>query len=91
MFEPGTPFRVKDLADTFHMIYNRGLSKNVLVMPGRAFMPPGRESPCPYMRVSFSAVNDEQLETAMERLAEMIREELEHQNSRGEDQGGIGP
>ncbi len=80
---------MKELPDTFHMIYKRGLSKNILVMPGRAFMPPGRESPCPYMRVSFSAVNDEQLEMAMERIAEMIREELQYQQSHGEDQGGI--
>jgi hypothetical protein len=67
---------VKGVEDTWDMIMERGMLKNVLVLPGRAFSPEP-EKPCPYFRTSFSNVPDELVDIAFERLALLIREELE--------------
>ena len=43
------------------MIMERGLKKDVVLVPGKAFMPiPDR--PCSYMRAAFSLASDEQME-----------------------------
>jgi len=67
--------KVPGLASTWDMIMERGLAKNIMLMPGKAFQP-DLNKPCSYLRAAFSIAPEENFEPAMERLAELIREEL---------------
>lgn len=49
---------------------NKALKKRVLAIPGDAFMPMGNKTP--YIRVSYSNVNKEDMDEALRRLAEVI-------------------
>ena len=51
------------------------LVQNIMLMPGRAFQPDS-SAPCQHLRAAFSIAPEERFEPAMERLAELIREEL---------------
>ena len=42
--------------------------------PGRGFSPDPKE-PCPYLRAAFSIVPEKDMDEAMRRLAELIKEE----------------
>jgi len=68
--------RVPKLTNTWDMIMKRGLEKNIMLMPGRAFQPDSSK-PCNYMRAAFSIAAEEKFDPAMERLADLIREEIE--------------
>merc|ERR1712059_199440 len=67
--------RVPGLSSTWDMIMERGLKKNIMLMPGKAFQP-DPSLPCNYMRAAFSIAPEEMFEPAMERLADLIREEI---------------
>jgi len=67
--------KVPGLTSTWDMIMKRGIAKNIMLMPGRAFQP-DQEKPCPYLRAAFSIAPEEKFGPAMERLAGLIREEL---------------
>jgi kynurenine/2-aminoadipate aminotransferase len=67
--------KVPGLTSTWDMIMERGLKKNIMLMPGKAFQP-DLDKPCPYLRAAFSIAPEEKFEPAMERLAGLIREEL---------------
>ena len=60
------------IEDTWNMIYEKAAAKNVMLIPGKAFVPGGGNSS--FMRASFSVSNVEQFETAFERLASVIQE-----------------
>jgi len=68
--------KVPGLTSTWDMIMERGLQKNIMLMPGKAFQP-DVNNPCPYLRAAFSIAPEDKFEPAMERLAQLIREELE--------------
>ena len=68
--------KVPGLTSTWDMIMERGLKRNIMLMPGKAFQP-DINKPCPYLRAAFSIAPEEKFEPAMERLAGLIREELE--------------
>jgi len=67
--------RVPGLSSTWDMIMERGLKKNIMLMPGKAFQPDPSQ-PCNYMRAAFSIAPEEMFEPAMERLADLIRDEI---------------
>ena len=71
--------KIDKLSSTWDMIMERGMKKNIMLMPGRAFQP-DLDKPCQYLRAAFSIAPEEKFEPAMERLAGLIREEIELQN-----------
>ncbi|CAB3373686.1 Hypothetical predicted protein [Cloeon dipterum] len=66
--------KVKGVSDVLAMVMERGLKKDVMLIPGHAFMSDPTK-PCPYIRLSYSLVPMEDVEKAMQRLAELIKEE----------------
>jgi len=68
--------KVPGLESTWDMVMERGLAKNIMLMPGKAFQPDS-EKPCQYLRAAFSIAPEENFDPAMERLAGLIRDELE--------------
>lgn len=69
--------KVNGINDTWTMIMKRAMKKNVMLLPGKAFLPdPSR--PCPYMRATFSVAPEADFDVAFQRLAEVIKEELEN-------------
>jgi kynurenine/2-aminoadipate aminotransferase len=66
--------KVRGVEDVMDMVMQRGLKKDVMLVPGHAFMADPSE-PCPYIRLSYSVVPMSDIEKAMMRLAELIREE----------------
>ena len=67
--------KVPELTSTWDMIMERGMKKNIMLMPGKAFQP-DVSKPCQYLRAAFSIASEDKFEPAMERLAELIREEI---------------
>ena len=66
--------KVNRVRDTWDMIMNKAFAKNVMLVPGRGFTPDPR-TPCSHMRAAFSIVPEKDMDEAMRRLAELIREE----------------
>ena len=62
---------VPGIEDTWKMIYEDAAAKNVLLIPGKFFVPGGGNSN--FMRASFSISEVSQFDTAFERLASVIR------------------
>ena len=70
--------------DTWDMIMEEGLKRNIMLVPGRVFVPGGGgQAPSPYLRASYSIVPEDKLDTAFSRLADLIREERERVAKRG--------
>ncbi|KAL5022207.1 hypothetical protein ScPMuIL_001362 [Solemya velum] len=66
--------KLLNVEDSFRMITVKAPEKEVLFVPGSAFMVDDTK-PCPFVRASYSNVTAEQMDKAFERLAELIREE----------------
>ncbi|XP_046566764.1 kynurenine/alpha-aminoadipate aminotransferase, mitochondrial-like isoform X2 [Haliotis rubra] len=66
--------KLPGISDTFKMISEKAREKEVLFVPGNAFMPDDT-APCQYVRASYSLVSAEDMDKAFERLAALIREE----------------
>jgi len=59
--------------DTKALIEEKAADANVLLVPGQAFCPLDSDaSPSSYVRASFSLASDDEMDTAMERLAKLI-------------------
>ncbi|KAJ7275941.1 aromatic amino acid aminotransferase-like protein [Mycena rebaudengoi] len=58
--------------DSKALVLGKAVEKGVLAVPGTAFMPLGGATP--YLRVSFSVIEEEQAEEACRRLREVILE-----------------
>ncbi|KAI8344715.1 pyridoxal phosphate-dependent transferase [Chlamydoabsidia padenii] len=63
------------ITDSFDLVMNKALKKRVVAIPGDAFMPMGNKTP--YIRVSYSNVDKDQMDEALRRLAEVIDEEAQ--------------
>ncbi|KAJ7241335.1 pyridoxal phosphate-dependent transferase [Mycena haematopus] len=59
-------------ADSAEIVLGKAVSKGVLAVPGTAFMPLGGATP--FLRVSFSQIEDELTEEACQRLRDVILE-----------------
>lgn len=69
-------FEVHDVSDTWDMLLKRGLEKNIMLLPGKGFMPGSSEnSKCNRMRAAFSVAAEEDFDVAFARLAQLIRDE----------------
>ncbi|KAJ7106425.1 pyridoxal phosphate-dependent transferase [Mycena crocata] len=58
--------------DTWELVTGRAVAKGVLGVPGQAFMPLG--GPSPFLRVSFSLIEEDRADEACRRLREVILE-----------------
>ena len=67
--------KVPGLGSTWDMIMQRGLQQNIMLMPGKAFQP-DQTAPCQFLRAAFSIAAEKDFDTAMERLARLIRNEI---------------
>ncbi|KAK7067538.1 hypothetical protein SK128_028277 [Halocaridina rubra] len=72
--------KVPAVIDTWDMIMKRALEKNVILVPGKAFMC-DPSTPCQYMRAAFSVITQEKMDKGLKNLSELIREEIERQQS----------
>ncbi|XP_042889017.1 kynurenine/alpha-aminoadipate aminotransferase, mitochondrial-like [Penaeus japonicus] len=68
-------FKVPGLHDTTPMLVKRAVLKGVVLVPGKDFMVDDKKQ-CQYMRAAFSCATKEQMWKGMEKLAELIREEM---------------
>lgn len=64
-----------NVKDTKKMIEVKAREKNVLFVPGSAFMI-DQTQPCSYIRASYSTATPEEMDLAFKRLADLIREEM---------------
>lgn len=53
--------KTKGVDDTFNMIMENGLRNKIMATPGREFMV-DKSKPCPFVRLSFSVVPEDQIE-----------------------------
>ncbi|XP_040573353.1 kynurenine/alpha-aminoadipate aminotransferase, mitochondrial [Lepeophtheirus salmonis] len=66
--------KIYGIDDSWDMIMERAMAKNVMLLPGKVFMvDPSR--PCSYARAAFSMASADDFNIAFERLAELIHEE----------------
>ncbi|XP_042858690.1 kynurenine/alpha-aminoadipate aminotransferase, mitochondrial-like [Penaeus japonicus] len=72
--------KVGRISDTWSMVLERAMKKKVMVVPGQGFMTDS-SSLCQYLRLSFSANTPLNMEKGLCGLAQLIREEIELQNS----------
>ncbi|CAO3597940.1 unnamed protein product [Absidia cylindrospora] len=63
------------IKDSKQVILEKATAKNVLAVPGACFLPNNEITP--YVRLSFSNVTNEQMSTALQRLASVIQEEAD--------------
>ncbi|KAJ8954800.1 hypothetical protein NQ318_014912 [Aromia moschata] len=66
--------RVRGVSDVYEMLMTRGLKKQIVFVPGHAFMADPTKA-CNHIRASFSRTPLKQIDKAMKMLAELIREE----------------
>ncbi|XP_042889003.1 kynurenine/alpha-aminoadipate aminotransferase, mitochondrial-like isoform X1 [Penaeus japonicus] len=67
--------KVPGVKETWDMILKRALKKDVILVPGRAFMC-DPTAPCSYMRAAFSIVTPEKMDKGLKNLSDLIREEV---------------
>lgn len=58
--------------DAFRIVVEGLLPADVLAVPGRPFFPEAVEK-CPYIRISYSMANDEQLDAGFKKMAKILR------------------
>ncbi|XP_048365633.1 kynurenine/alpha-aminoadipate aminotransferase, mitochondrial-like [Sphaerodactylus townsendi] len=68
--------KIKGISDTHEMITKKAMEKGVVLLPGRGFMTDSSK-PSPYIRASFSFASPDQMDQGFQKLAELIREEIE--------------
>lgn len=64
--------RVPGVEDTSDLITKEAVKHKVLMVPGRSFDPQGGASP--FVRAAFSTATPEQMDTALSRFAQLLRE-----------------
>lgn len=67
--------KLKGIADTQQLIMEKALEKEVLMVPGGAFMI-NNSDPSPYVRAAFSLSTPEQIDEAFRRLSSLIKDAL---------------
>lgn len=63
------------MEDTWDMIMERAMEKNVMLLPGKAFSTEPEKN-CKYLRAAYSVAPVDKMDVAFERLATLIKEEL---------------
>ncbi|XP_042875461.1 kynurenine/alpha-aminoadipate aminotransferase, mitochondrial-like [Penaeus japonicus] len=67
--------KVLGIKNTQIMLYEHGMAKNILLVPGNVFTT-RPELPCQYIRASYATATPEQMDEAFTNLADLIREEM---------------
>ncbi|XP_041360154.1 kynurenine/alpha-aminoadipate aminotransferase, mitochondrial-like [Gigantopelta aegis] len=67
--------KLPQIKDTYKLIWEKAREKEVLFVPGNAFMIDS-SVPCQYLRSAYSLVSAEDMDKAFERLSAIIKEEL---------------
>ncbi|XP_013417330.1 kynurenine/alpha-aminoadipate aminotransferase, mitochondrial-like [Lingula anatina] len=67
--------RLTTIPDSRKLIEEKALAHNIAMAPGCIFSP-NRDVPSPYLRASYSTISVDQIDVAMQRLAEVIKEEM---------------
>ncbi|KAJ3145662.1 hypothetical protein HK101_002413 [Irineochytrium annulatum] len=65
-------FKLVGIRDSSSLITEKAIERKVILVPGFEFFPNPRTTP--YVRASFSTASPEEIDTALQRLAEVIRE-----------------
>jgi len=73
--------RVPQIPDTWDMLMKKGLERNIMLLPGKGFMPScsisdSGQQTSSYMRAAFSVAPEEKFDMAFERLAQLIKDEI---------------
>ena len=69
-------FKVHNIEDTWDLLLKRGIEKNIMLLPGKGFMPGlSDNTKCNYMRAAFSVAKEEDFDVAFARLAQLIKDE----------------
>lgn len=81
--------RVRGVDDTWSMIMDDGLQENIMLVPGKVFVPNGATSP--YLRASYSIAPEEKFDEAFRRLANIIRRAQQKQkiSASGENKANV--
>jgi kynurenine/2-aminoadipate aminotransferase len=66
-------FKLLGVKDSWPLIKEKAVSKKVILVPGQSFTVPDTE-PSPYVRAAFSTASFEDMEEALRRFAEVLRE-----------------
>ncbi|KAG0215624.1 pyridoxal phosphate-dependent transferase [Mortierella sp. GBAus27b] len=73
-------FNLKGIKDSLDLILNKAVEKKVLLVPGIEFYcDQEKNAPSQYARASFSNVSEQDMDLALERLAALLREQVETQ------------
>nr|KAF6478871.1 aminoadipate aminotransferase [Molossus molossus] len=67
--------KIKGISDVKKLIEEKAIKKEILMVPGNAFYIDS-SAPSPYFRASFSLASPEQMDTAFQRLAQLIKESI---------------
>lgn len=65
--------KLTGVADTWPLIKDKAVDKKVLLVPGQSFTIP-TTAPSQYVRAAFSTATHEEIDEALRRLAELVRE-----------------
>ncbi|CAH0697428.1 unnamed protein product [Spodoptera exigua] len=66
--------RVNGIEDVYNMVFHTAFQRGLMLVPGQAFLYDSN-APCPYLRLTFSKIRHEDMDTAVSNLVEIIREE----------------
>ena len=70
--------KLRGVPDATELIMTEAIEKKVLLVPGSAFYPGAPKTP--YVRAAFSVASHEQMDTAMQRFGDMLREAQKKKN-----------
>ncbi|KAG0232797.1 hypothetical protein BGW41_001731 [Actinomortierella wolfii] len=70
-------FSLKGIPDSFDLVLNKAAERKVLLVPGIEFFA-NPKGPSNYVRASFSNVSEEAMDAGFERLATLLRENLQN-------------
>ncbi|KAK3824743.1 MAG: pyridoxal phosphate-dependent transferase [Benniella sp.] len=80
-------FNLKGIEDSFDLILNKAVEKKVLLVPGIEFYcHPETSAPSQCVRASFSNVSEQDMDMGLERLANLLREQIELQKQQQQQQ-----
>lgn len=70
--------RVNGVSDVYNMVFQTALQRGLMLVPGQAFLY-DTSATCQYVRLTFSKIKYEDMNTAVRHLAEIIRDEQQLQ------------
>ncbi|XP_075985878.1 kynurenine/alpha-aminoadipate aminotransferase, mitochondrial [Anticarsia gemmatalis] len=78
--------RVSGVTDVYNMVFQTAFQRGLMLIPGQAFLY-DTTAPCQYVRLTFSKIRMEDINTAVRHLADTIREEQRMKTKRYATEG----